>query len=76
MAMTELVSKRRLPTPEYRRALRREADLTLEHVAAQLGVTKSAVSRWERGLRDPQGRNRIRYGELLAELKEAVAADV
>ena len=62
----------RLPGPEYRRALRIEAQLTLEQVASELAVHRSAVSRWERGLRNPRGENRRRYSELLDELKEVV----
>ena len=64
---------RRLPGLEYRRALRIEAQLTLEQVASELAVHRSAVSRWERGLRKPQGRNRVAYASLLAELEEVVA---
>ncbi len=63
----------RLPGLEYRRALRIEAGLSLSDVADRLGVTRSAVSRWERGLRSPRADNRVRYSELLAELKEVVA---
>ncbi len=62
-----------LPGTDYRRGLRKEAQLSLEEVAFRIGVTRSAVSRWERGLRDPKGENRRRYSELLAELEEVVA---
>ena len=74
--MSELVASRRLRRPEMRRALRLEAGLTLDDIAGKLGVTRSAVSRWERGLRKPQGRNRIAYASLLTELEKVVADDV
>ncbi len=76
MAISELVASRRLRRPEMRRALRLEAGLTLDDIAGKLGVTRSAVSRWELGLRKPQGRNRIAYASLLAELEKVVADDV
>ena len=71
--VSKLVRSRQLPGPEYRRALRLEAGLSLSDMADRLGVTRSAVSRWERGLRNPRVDNRVRYSELLAELKEVVA---
>ena len=73
MAISDLVRSRQLPGPEFRRALRLEAGLSLSDVADRLGVTRSTVSRWERGLRNPRADNRARYSELLAELKEVVA---
>ena len=73
MEVSKLVRSRQLPGPEYRRALRLEAGLSLGDVADRLCVTRSAVSRWERGLRNPRADNRVRYSELLAELKEVVA---
>lgn len=50
-----------------------EAGLSLTDVADRLGVSRSTVSRWERGLRVPRSMNRDRYLTLLAELKEVVA---
>ena len=65
----EIVTSRGLPSPDMRRALRREAQLRLEDVAAAIGVTRSAVSRWETGKRTPMGRNRTAYSQFLNELE-------
>ena len=65
----DLTSKR-LPLPESRLALRKEAQLTLEDLANRLDVHRSTVSRWERGTRAPTGALREKYVDLLAELKQ------
>ena len=72
MDVNELVASRQLPRPELRRALRLEAELTLEDIASRCDVTRSAVSRWERGLRDPKGSNRVEYSKLLAGLRDVL----
>ncbi|MEU4558480.1 helix-turn-helix domain-containing protein [Actinoplanes sp. NPDC023936] len=69
--VAELVDRlraNRLPPPHERRAIRKRADATLDDVAAALGVTKMTASRWERGLRRPQGQNRAAYLGLLRAL--------
>jgi DNA-binding transcriptional regulator YiaG len=50
------------------RAARQRAQLSLAEVAAAVGITEAALSRWERGARRPQGRPAIEWGRLLAEL--------
>jgi transcriptional regulator with XRE-family HTH domain len=45
------------------RNLREGCHVSLHEVAAALGVTASAVSRWETGT-EPRGANATRYGAL------------
>ena len=59
-----------LPTPNRRRAIRVEAELALEDIAEAIGVSRSAVSRWERGLRRPSRKHRSAYAQLLDGLEE------
>ena len=68
----ELIEQRRLPQPHVRRALRVATGFTLQEVADLLGVTRSAVHRWELGTRLPRLTNRIRYAELLATFRETL----
>jgi transcriptional regulator with XRE-family HTH domain len=67
-----LIEERRLPPPQVRRALRLAAGFTLQDIADVLGVTRSAVHRWEIGTRAPRSANRIRYSEVLAGFQEAL----
>lgn len=62
-----------LPAPPARAAIRRRARVTHERLAAELGVHRLTVIRWENGTREPRGDRRLRYARLLAELREAVA---
>jgi DNA-binding transcriptional regulator YiaG len=66
-------SRRSLPPPAVRRMLRQAGGLAQHDVAAALGVTDSAVSRWESGARTPRGEHLDAYIEVLAALaREAV----
>lgn len=65
MDIYETVEKRRLPSPEARRALRLAAGLRLQDVADAVGVTVGTAWYWEYGLHEPRLRNRERYAELL-----------
>src|SRR5688572_29588128 len=56
MTVDEIMSlreARRMARSGLARALRRDADLTLEEIGSSCGVGPGAVSRWERGLRVP-----------------------
>ena len=64
---------RRLPDPGIRRMLRIEAGLTQDDVAAAVGVTRTAISRWESGDRHPRGPFASLYAEVLRELAAEVA---
>jgi transcriptional regulator with XRE-family HTH domain len=49
-------------------AIRRTAGVTLAQIAAELGVTTSAVWLWETGKRIPRPEYLVKYVELLREL--------
>jgi DNA-binding transcriptional regulator YiaG len=63
----KIALRRRLPPPPMRRALRQAAGLSTLEVASCLGVTRQAVSQWERGERTPRE-------ELLAAYIDALDA--
>jgi DNA-binding transcriptional regulator YiaG len=65
--------RRRLPSPELRRAIRANAGVTTTEVAEAVGVTRQAVSSWERGTRSPQGGTLRAYLEVLDELQRVLA---
>jgi transcriptional regulator with XRE-family HTH domain len=73
MAIRNTIEALRLPAPLVRRALRLAAGMTLAEVGEVVGVTRSAVSRWERDARQPRGDRRLRYAAVLRELREVVA---
>ncbi len=51
------------------RRRRIKARLSQAEVAEDVGVTRTAVSLWERGLRRPRGQAALRYARLLATLE-------
>jgi DNA-binding transcriptional regulator YiaG len=67
------VRARQLPPAPVRRAIRRGAGVSQIRMAAELGVARSTIIRWESGEHVPRGDARERYARLLAEL-QAVAA--
>ncbi|MEV6445993.1 helix-turn-helix transcriptional regulator [Amycolatopsis sp. NPDC051716] len=52
------------------RSLRESAGLSCELIARKCEVGQTAVFRWERGDRQPRGRNLLAYHRVLVELKE------
>lgn len=62
--------RRDLPSPDSRRAIRVAAGVSLEDVAREVGVTRSAVARWERGDRSPGREHIAEYSRVLHELKD------
>jgi transcriptional regulator with XRE-family HTH domain len=60
-----------MPTPELARAIRVTAGVTQADVAAELGVHRVSVARWELGRRRPRGTVLDRYTKLLDELEAA-----
>jgi DNA-binding transcriptional regulator YiaG len=59
---------RRLPAPPERRAIRRAASITQQELADAMGVTRSAVVRWEDGSRTPRGSRGAEYMRILDRL--------
>jgi DNA-binding transcriptional regulator YiaG len=72
--LAQVRAARRLPAPAVARAIREAAGVTQAQVAAELGVGRVTVARWELGTRTPRGDLRLRYIAILDELREAVAA--
>lgn len=68
-----LSDARRMALSGEARALRIAADLSLDEVAAAVGVSRQAVATWETGGRRPRGQNARRYGAVLYELRERAA---
>lgn len=66
--VVELSRIRSLARSGSARTVRLAAGLSLAEIAATVGVTSSAVFRWENGERAPHGDAALRYGELLEAL--------
>jgi transcriptional regulator with XRE-family HTH domain len=60
-------SRRDLPVASERRRIREDAGVSLRDVADALGVSHTAVAKWEAGAMPREQRNA--YGRLLEELK-------
>ena len=65
-------ARRRLPSPEQRRALRERAGITQADVAKALGVHRITVTRWETGQRVPGNKKIEAYVRLLDRLAAEV----
>lgn len=63
-----------LPSPATRRSLRVQAGLPQRVIAAALGKTVAAVSRYESGSRVPQGETADKYLAILERLKNALSS--
>lgn len=61
---------RRLTSPALSRAIREAHGLSQEAIAAELGVDRVSVARWEAAERRPRGPLLIAYAELLRSLLE------
>lgn len=59
-----------LPSPRARRLIRERAGLSQADLAAVLGVSEAAISRWEAGLRFPRRPALDAYAQVLARLAE------
>ena len=69
----EIRAAKRLPSPAMARAIRLAADVSQERIAAELGVHRVTVARWEAGARRPRGQHRAAYAELLRQLQESTS---
>lgn len=68
--LAEARMSRSMPSPALARAIRRDACVTQQRIADELGVHWTTVARWERGERVPRGQMRVRYAGLLRALQE------
>ena len=55
-----------LPSPAARREIRERAGLSLDQIAAAVGVTGRCVRLWETGERYPSPAYRVQYARALA----------
>ena len=76
--MSQLVDEvrrsRSLPGPTLARAIREAAGVSQVRLAAELGVHRMTVARWEAGERMPTGARRSAYADVLAELASVTAS--
>ena len=71
-ALLERVRARRvLPVPDERRRIREAADVSQRELATALGVSWTAIWRWETGGRPRNAEHEVAYAHLLRQLKEA-----
>jgi DNA-binding XRE family transcriptional regulator len=63
----------RLPLPAVARYIRKSAGVTQADLAADVGVHRITLDRWEQGAAVPRGRNLIRYVASLDKLREIAA---
>jgi transcriptional regulator with XRE-family HTH domain len=69
--LREAAIRRSLPPAEQRRALREATGISQAALAAELGVSRATLSRWELGTRVPRGELLKRYSDLLRRLLRA-----
>jgi len=69
-SVERLVEARSLLASGEARRVRLAAGLSLEKMAVQVGVSVSAIYRWERGDRVPRGRAATEYAALLLRLRD------
>lgn len=66
--LIEVRSGSRVPAPGVAKAIRLAAGVSQTRLAAELGVHRVTLARWETGVRTPTGRDRARWGDLLFDL--------
>ena len=67
-ALAQARCRRSFPTPVERRLLRLRAGLSQAALAASVGITTAAISRYESGERSPRQKILERYAEVLDRL--------
>lgn len=55
------------------RAIRESAGVSRSRLAAEVGVHRATVMRWENGSCSPRGATLVRYVDVLTELQSAMA---
>jgi DNA-binding transcriptional regulator YiaG len=69
-----LDGRRALPRPAERRRIRESAGVPRAVLAADLGVTETALYRWEMGINDPSTRFVGPYADSLRKLSDVIRA--
>lgn len=64
----------RLPTPARARLIREAAHVSQAALAAEIGVHRVTLARWEAGTSAPRGKCRAKYARLLEGLQRELAA--
>lgn len=72
MQLIQALRARRLPPPAIAKAIRAAAGATQADVAAELGVHRITVARWEQGERRPRGDLAARYAAVIDQLRREV----
>lgn len=67
--LRDVRDSRELPPPVEARAIREEARVSTGRLSQALGVHRSTLSRWERGLATPRHSARALYAAALASLQ-------
>ncbi len=69
-------ARRVLPIAEDRKRIREDAKVSQHEMARALGVSWTAIWRWENGARPREHRNEVAYADLLNELKRFAPEEV
>ncbi|MCW3039253.1 MAG: hypothetical protein JWM31_1158 [Solirubrobacterales bacterium] len=69
----EVRMAKRLPAPEVARMIRISAGVSQTRLAQELNVHRMTVARWETGKRRPRAQVRVKYADLLDQLRREVA---
>lgn len=59
-----------LPPVRERRKLRERFGVTMQELADTIGVSRMTIHRWERGSKEPAGKNREEYAKILQAWKD------
>lgn len=75
MTLIEEVRRaRHLPSPETARLIRLSARVSQQRMAAELGVDRVTLSRWESGASRPRDAKRAKWADLLDALQRELSA--
>lgn len=68
--ISQVVAARSLPTPSMAKAIRLNAGISQGRLAAEVGVHRLTLARWERGGSKPRGDALTRYMHLLVAIRD------
>lgn len=71
--LEQVRARRVLPPAAERRRIREAAGVSQHEMAKALGVSWTAIYRWETGSKPRQREHEVGYADLLAELKRVAA---